>query len=281
MLHAVNAIFKGGTSLSRVYGLIERFSEDVDLLIRFPSATIGKGARDKVLKHIRDVVAQHLQLDSENVVQLEATTGVKRNVRYSYPTFERRQSSIIAPSVLLEMGCRGGTHPTHRNELRSMVAEFAIDELGEAPGTWDEFAAVSVEVLAPERTLLEKLALLHDCAVRQLDERTSERLRKAGRHVYDVHCLLRPERVTAVLNELGPAGIAELCADIDEHSTDAGFPSTPRPSGGYGDSPLLDPSAPCQSLLGESYQVAMQFVYGHRPTIEECLQTIRDSTSRL
>ena len=44
--HLVQTIFKGGTSLSRVYGLIERFSEDVDLLVSFPSVeTFDQRAR--------------------------------------------------------------------------------------------------------------------------------------------------------------------------------------------------------------------------------------------
>jgi len=51
--HPVTAIFKGGTSLSRVYGLIERFSEDVDLLAAFPDADLSIGARDRVLKRLR------------------------------------------------------------------------------------------------------------------------------------------------------------------------------------------------------------------------------------
>jgi predicted nucleotidyltransferase component of viral defense system len=54
--HQVNTIFKGGTSLTRVHGLIERFSEDVDLLIGFPSVDASAGAKDRVLKGIRDAV---------------------------------------------------------------------------------------------------------------------------------------------------------------------------------------------------------------------------------
>lgn len=62
--HSVSTIFKGGTSLSRVHGLIERFSEDVDLLVGFPPVDASTGAKERVLKGIRDAVTVHLALDS-------------------------------------------------------------------------------------------------------------------------------------------------------------------------------------------------------------------------
>src|SRR4051794_15742103 len=47
----VSAVFKGGTSLSRIYGLIDRFSEDIDVLVVFPAET-GLNSRGKSLKRI-------------------------------------------------------------------------------------------------------------------------------------------------------------------------------------------------------------------------------------
>jgi hypothetical protein len=279
--YPVRTIFKGGTSLSRAYELIERFSEDVDLLVSFPDVDSSTNARDKVLKSIRDNVAEHLALDSTRVVAGAATTGVKRNVRYLYPRFRYQGSSAISEGVLLEMGCRGGTYPTQQHALRSMVAEHAIDVLGENPAAWDEFAPVSVSVLAPERTLLEKLALLHDGASRSPDDGADETLRRAGRHLYDIYQLLQSDDVLAALNALGPSGVGELCNDIDEHSDSAGFSFTPRPHTGYCISPLLDADSPCHTALSEGYRSAMGLVYGAQPSYDECLATIRVHASLL
>lgn len=66
--HGVRTIFKGGTSLSRIYGVIERFSEDVDLLIGFPPVDASTGAKDHVLKSIRDSVTAHLGIGEANAV---------------------------------------------------------------------------------------------------------------------------------------------------------------------------------------------------------------------
>lgn len=278
----VRTIFKGGTSLSRIYGLIERFSEDVDLLVGFPDVDSSTGAKDRVLKAIRAAVTAHLGIETAKATdEGPSTTGVKRNTRYHYPGLGYEANGAITSGVLLEMGCRGGTFPTQNHSLKSMLAEYAIDVLGETGDTWDEFASFEVEVLAPERTLLEKLALLHDAATRSFREDGMGRLARGGRHIYDVHRLLSADEVIDALEEAGPQGIAALCADIDENSSSAGFSFTPRPLAGYGESPLLETTPPFRSVLEDGYNAAMSLVYGDQPTLDECLETIRAHSSHL
>ncbi len=280
--YPVHAIFKGGTSLSRIYGLIERFSEDVDLLIGFPDADVSVGAKDRALKAIRDAVGAHLGLPADKILpEGVPTKGVKRNTRYHYPRLLRSSNDAISSGVLLEMGCRGGTFPVQTHAMRSMLAEHAINELGETDDTWAEFAAFDVEVLAPERTLFEKLAMLHDAATNIDDERSRSRLVKAGRHVYDVHQLLNAEPVKQALVMAGASGVETLCADIHDHSVLAEFPCTPRPSGGYGASPLVKPTPECREVLEAAYAAAAALIYGPRPTLDECLDVIRANSDFL
>ena len=80
----VSAVFKGGTSLSRVYRLTERFSEDVDILLVYPD-DLSPGPRDQALKGIAERARTHLGLDIDQAVSSSATRGVKRNVSYYYP----------------------------------------------------------------------------------------------------------------------------------------------------------------------------------------------------
>ena len=272
----VQAIFKGGTSLSRVYGLIERFSEDVDLLVSFPPVEIGVGTRDRVLKGIRDAVSSHL---GSAAIPGAATTGVKRNIRYPYPA--RYGSTDVTEGVLLEMGTRGGAFPTHQRQLRAMIANYAIDVVGESADAWDEFEPVSVVVLAPERTLLEKLALLHDGASRYPDDKARAKLLTGGRHLYDVHQLLNSADVLAALNALGPEGVENMCRDIDEHSENADFSFTARPKLGYATSPLLDEDSPSWDALRQGYGSAMSLVFGVRPSLDDCLRSIRTRATLL
>ncbi|WP_063043772.1 nucleotidyl transferase AbiEii/AbiGii toxin family protein [Nocardia pseudovaccinii] len=274
----VTVIFKGGTSLSRAYDLIERFSEDIDLLVAFPDVGAGLGTKDKVLKGLRDAVTAHLGLPEEAIVPKEVTTGVKRNVSYLYPaqaTASPAAADAIKEGVLLEMGTRGGTFPTRRHEIRSLVADFAIKHFGDTADTWAEFNQFTVEVLAPERTLFEKLAALHDGVSRAPEEKALAALQRNARHLYDIHCLLSDAQVLAALNALGTDGIAQLCADVDEHSAAAGFSHTPRPAGGFAVSPLVADEHPGRPALEVGYQRAMQLVYGAQPSMLDCLESIR------
>ncbi|WP_040793362.1 nucleotidyl transferase AbiEii/AbiGii toxin family protein [Nocardia paucivorans] len=280
----VTVIFKGGTSLSRVYGLIERFSEDIDLLVVFPDVGAGVGAKDKALKQVRDAVTAHLALPADAVVAKESTRGVKRNISYIYParaTASPAAEDAIKQGVLLEMGTRGGTFPTGRHEVRSLIADFAINHFGDTADTWAEFAVFGIDVLAPERTLFEKLAALHDGASRSPDPTATATLRRNARHLYDIHCLLGDARVRDALEALGADGIAQLCADVDEHSAAAGFGYTPRPAGGFAEGPLLADNPPVRRILEVGYNDAMALVYGARPSIQDCLASIRSNAHLL
>ncbi len=278
--HPVGVVFKGGTSLSRVFGIIARFSEDVDLLIRFPAVEVSEAQRDKALKEIRDNVAAHLELVGASVESGSATRGVKRNVRYHYP--ESMPHPAVTAGVLLEMGCRGGAFPTSRHDVRSILADHAIGILDEDEAAWAEFEPVTVEVLAPERTLLEKLALLHDAMSRYPDEAAVAKLIRSGRHLYDVHQLLCHEPVLSALDDMGPSGVAELCADIDFHSAAAGLSYTPRPASGFRDSPLALAGHGALDVLAEGYRrTVTALVYGEKPAFDDCVAVIRAHVGRL
>ncbi|WP_433717340.1 nucleotidyl transferase AbiEii/AbiGii toxin family protein (plasmid) [Nocardia sp. CA-084685] len=279
----VIVIFKGGTSLSRVFNLIERFSEDVDLLISFPEGGSSIKARDNALKQIRDAVTTHLELPDNAMRPMESTTGVKRNVRYLYPKLlaYSQTEAVVTDTVLLEMGCRGGAFPIETHTLRSMVADHAQREFGDTAQTWEEFAPVTVTVLAAERTMLEKLSMLHDGFARQPEEKAIANLQRGARHLYDIHQLLSSPDVVATLESMGQEQVAALCADIDNHSAAAGFDYTPRPAGGFGHSPLVDPDAAGQLPLRQGFAAAMKLVYGTKPTVDDCLQKIRASAHLL
>jgi len=73
----VSFLFKGGTSLSRVFGIVDRFSENVDLLAIFPGGA-ATNARHKVLKKVDADVTAHLGLTKNDVTVGASTTGVKR-----------------------------------------------------------------------------------------------------------------------------------------------------------------------------------------------------------
>lgn len=264
----VTFTFKGGTSLSRVFSIVERFSEDIDLLAEFPLGA-SMPARHRTLKAVDAEVRTHLGFSTDRVLVGSSTEGVKRYTTYLYSAANR--SEDLKEGVLLELGSRGGTHPSSTHSLRSLVADHAIGSLGDEESTWEEFATFSVYVLSPVRTLFEKLAAVHDAATRQ----ESAALRKHGRHFYDIHRLVRDPGVIAELEALDNQARQNLVDDIEQQSNAAGFSSTPRPEDGYASSPAFDASDPSRPDIEAGYDAAEALIHGARVSLDGAIASVQ------
>lgn len=260
-------ILKGGTSLSMAFGLVERFSEDVDILL-VPDESLGKGRVHKILKQICERAGTDLDISIENQLDRGSETGIHRNVRYVYPA--RSAPEIVTEGVLLEMGRRGGDLPRERRMLRSMIARYALETGTAAKDEFDEFASFEIEVLSPERTLVEKFALLHRLSVND----QGRELSRNGRHLYDIYKLLNAERIMMKLRS-EPETIGQLATDADAQSLKWGLPVETRPVSGYGSSPAFEPTNQSAQFLREGLVSAEPLIYGTVPTFEECIEAVR------
>ncbi len=268
---AARVVFKGGTSLSRVFGLIDRFSEDVDLLVVFPEGP-NDAARHAVFKSIDADVRSWLGVTSQTG---PSSTGVHRTTTYQYRT--SFGSSAIKEGVVLELGSRGGDIPASEHQFRSMVAIYAEEAYGDDEGVWEEFASFPVTALAPERTLLEKLAAVHAAVTNN----NQETIAQYGRHFYDIGQLLKSEHVRDALSALGTDGVAFLVDDIDRRSEAAGWKWTPRPDGGFADSPAFDDQHEAHSVIQRGYTAALELVHGAAPSLSDVFATVRASRALL
>ena len=275
--HGVRAIFKGGTSLSRAFGIIQSFSEDVDLLLDFPDG-MSKGARDQTIKAIGDDVRLHFGIAPEKVEVDSAGAGVKRNFRLHYPN--AKSAGATTQGIYLEIGSRGGPTPSRDVSIRSMIAGHAIKNLKLAENEYEEFAPVLAHVLAPERTLIEKLALLA-AASDKFDGGDLDALAKHGRHLYDVARLLESTDVTQALTDMGSTGIAELAADIHLRSELARWHSVPQTDAGYLSYSVFRDVTGANSALRAAYEPTKQLIFGPRPTFEECMAVIASTSHHL
>ena len=265
---SARALFKGGTSLSKVFGIIERFSEDLDILIVHEG--LGESAREnRVLRPICERARIDLGLSDDDTEVTERSTGVKRNVAFRYP--QRLPSASISPTARLEMGIRGGTlpgvvHGTVRSYIAQYVASVGVD------ADFEELLPVEVEAIAPVRTLAEKVALLHHAGTAALygDPRSLE---KAGRHFSDVARLLNNADVQAALAR-PDSSMEVLAADVDEWSARSGWPFTPRPAEGYGTSPAFGSEGALRDIAEKSYTDSTSLMWGQIPTFGECLEAI-------
>lgn len=265
----VFVVFKGGTSLSKAYKLIRRFSEDVDILVVVDGWSHAQ--RDAALKAIVAAAAEATGLEPE-LDRSTAKRGVNRAVTLEYGAVH--SGGGLGQRVLLELGSYGGAIPHRLLPVRSLLAEYA--EGADLPNDFDEAAPISLPVLEPVRTLVEKMLILHDAAKRP----HADRQRRTARHYYDVDRLLRSDDVRARLVE---ANVAVLAREICNSSKAAGLSFAPRPKGGFAASPAWDPTrvAPARKVYEEVVLPTLVWPGAERSTFEECCQLVHELTHEL
>lgn len=208
--YADSIIFKGGTSLSKAYGLIDRFSEDIDLIIDRHLLGFDKLQSKSAIKRLRKASGGFIinEFKEELIEQLDKL-GIARElfeIRYNehiddtsdpntleiyYNTVVPVSGEYIQPRVLLEMGARSLTEPIEQQSINSFVDETYPDS---------SFAqtAFDVKVVLPSRTFIEKVLLLHEEFSKPVYKIRTDRL---TRHLYDLDKLMQ--------SPFGEQGIAD------------------------------------------------------------------------
>lgn len=241
-------IFKGGTSLSKGWGLIERFSEDIDIFLD-PIAfnpPLGKRAIDRELKKLSEAVEKHPALE---FLKEESQTigGFGRNDRFEYVQ-KFAGAGDLRNRVFVEIGTASGREPTERVRLQSYVGQF-LAETGVSLGADDE-GSFEMRLLHFRRTFVEKLFALHS----KVDnfKRTGRPISGYARHYYDLHCLAsRPE----VLKMLESDEYSAIKFDYDRISR-SHFPKSyvPPPNLSFALSDAIYPTAELATALAAEYE---------------------------
>ena len=190
---AEHLVFKGGTSLSKAWNLIERFSEDIDLAIEREflgfEGSLTKNKKTKLRKASGQYISEvfYLELQEkfkekglENVTFSLAETQDSdqdpRIINIFYPNIIV-VTEYLKPRVQIEVGCRSLIEPFTMKKISAMVD----DEYPE-----QSFSEKNEEIpsVNPERTFLEKIFLLHEEF-----QKTAEKIRvdRLSRHLYDLY----------------------------------------------------------------------------------------------
>lgn len=272
----IRPIFKGGTSLSKAFGLIRRFSEDIDLLIPVPFDEpdgYSQNQRALVMKACTAALSSSLGIDGERG---GGRKGVDLHWRYPYePAVGNRDFVGVETTVRVELTVMGGSNPHSNRSVTSMAAEHAAAITGFP--SYDDLTPVEVDTLAAERTLVEKLAMLHDAAHQALDGKTT-RFARAGRHFYDVAQVLDDADIRAALT---PAWVSDIAADADRWSAKGNFPYTPRPEAGFATSPAFR-NSDLIDLVRPSFDIAMNWVWNApKRSLEDCIATVQTHAALL
>lgn len=268
-----NVIFKGGTSLSKGWNLIQRFSEDIDIFLD-PLAfkpELGKRAIDRELKRLRDAVGRHPAL---KLVPAESQTigGFGRSDRFAY---EQRFGGVgeVLNRVLLEAGTASGREPTATLSLQSYLGQF-LGESGQSLGADDE-APFTLRLLHFRRTFVEKMFAIHSKI--ELLKRDKQPIGSYARHYYDLYQLAAEAEVRTMLaSDEYPA----IKADYDRISR-AHFPKSYfHPDGmSFARSDALFPPTELAALIRREYEQQCRVLcYGPAPSwteVQDRLNTLR------
>jgi predicted nucleotidyltransferase component of viral defense system len=197
-------VFKGGTSLSKGFRLLDRFSEDIDLLLtgeNFGPVPDGTERR-RVLRQIDEVVAAGTGLECPRgkftIVKDREFWRVRRSYsavyRYMLPGKDAAPFSPAIDWIKVEPGYRGGPQPHVTRSISSLCAEFLAQQSHDVRQRFNEcesdLAPFGMELLAPLRTFAEKLLALHEGANIGVIE---------PRHYYDITRLVTLPEVEAAL----------------------------------------------------------------------------------
>jgi Nucleotidyl transferase AbiEii toxin, Type IV TA system len=200
---AKHLVFKGGTSLSKAWKLINRFSEDIDLALdkEFFEGYEGDISKSKITKLRKEAGAYTIGTFFEELKKaFEAKGFIELNfvviaakdsdqdprvLEIYYPNIIKSTTEYLLPRVQIEVSCRSLREPFSNQSFGALVDEFYkhmdfVDPFFEVP------------TVNPERTFLEKLFLLHEEFHRPTNKIRVDRL---SRHLYDIYYLSQADIV--------------------------------------------------------------------------------------
>jgi predicted nucleotidyltransferase component of viral defense system len=180
--HKNDVVFKGGTSLSKAYNCIERFSEDIDLAIVKTEGMSGNQITNKIKaveKSVSDGLEYFLHPDEEK-------KGRNRRTFYQYrKTLEATNFDQVKSHIQIEINSFTNPVPYSEVEIDSYVAQFLKKSGFQNTVAQFQLEPFPVKVLTMERTFFEKLLSLI-----RLSNEGADKLKEKIRHFYDLHKLL-------------------------------------------------------------------------------------------
>lgn len=284
-------LFKGGTSLSKAYDLIQRFSEDIDITVfrddLHAAASVeeleelSSKKRRARLNTIRDACRAYITgplhaFLSEQIA--DATRGTGRieidpedpdgqTLLVWYPEVEPRDGAYVRPAVRIESGAKSALDPNNPVTIQPYIAE-------EVPGL--DLAVHDVTTIIAARTFWDKVVITHGLR-RWYDRRGILRQegQRVSRHYYDLHCLFRSEfsRPAVESPELGANCVRHARMFFDRPDYDLASATI----GSF----AIAPSDAMIDALRRDYANTTAMIFGLAPDFDEVLASMRQIEQRI
>lgn len=269
--------FKGGTSLSKAWNVIERFSEDIDLILDWQKLGYSKNeplesrsktkqekfnenANKKAENFIGTELLETLKSDFKSILNTEPDFKIdkddKQTILFYYP--KQFSSDGIVPAIRLEIGPLAAWTPSENVEITSYAAE-AYPKLFKEPKTL-------VRTVTAARTFWEKATILHQLANMPEDKPFKSRY---SRHYYDIFRLANSRYKE---NAFTSKELLEKVAIFKQKFYPCSYAQYDKARIG---SLKLEPPPHLIEALKKDYKDMEEMIYGERPDFSTLLQGIK------
>ncbi len=264
--HVNEVVFKGGTSLSKAYRLIDRFSEDIDLAIF--AEGMNDSARKNLLKDVERTVANGLKKLGGD--PRESKGSKYRKTVYQYPRcIDSDNFGQASQELLLEVNAFTNPEPSEFRSIQSFIAETLLMQDRADLITRFGLESFSINVLSVKRTLVEKmLGVIKDSYYENPVERLSDRIR----HLYDICLILREEEYKNFVQSLEFVSLCKSCI-VDEKLGMLG--NSECLENKLVDAPLFTEFSNWRTSLETTYDgVFVDLVFGEKPEMDEIVMAL-------
>ncbi len=188
-------VFKGGTALSKCYGIIERFSEDIDMVV------LNEGESGNQLKERLRTLSKSIEsiLPEIEVVGVTSKRGMIRKTAHSYAKHFEGNYGQVRDFLVLESTWLGYHEPYSQRSISTYIYQMTVETGQEKIAEEYDLEPFKVRVLDPIRTICEKIMSLvrfshSDTPLNDLNLKV--------RHLYDLHQLLTLKDLSMFLNSV-------------------------------------------------------------------------------
>jgi len=267
------AVFKGGTALSKCFSVIDRFSEDIDIVLLKEGSESGNLLKNR-LKKISETVAAILpEIEAPGITN---KFGMIRKTAHTYQHHFDGKFGQVRDIIILETTWLGSFEPYTTANVNSFVAEM-MEATGQSALVEEyNLQPFQVNILSKERTLCEKIMSLVRFSFTP-DPITD--LSNKVRHIYDIHKLLSMDDMIAFFNSdefesmLLKVSSEDVVSFKNNNEWLANHPSTAII--------FSDTENTWNQIKNTYFTTFADLVYGELPTEVEILETTSQVNKRL
>lgn len=278
-------VFKGGTSLSKVWGLIDRFSEDIDLAIDRNIFGLEGDLTIRQLKKLRKASSlfvcnefcealvnavkkygldEYLTIEAQPNGEGDKTYPEPRKIFIIYKSLFDTELSYVKPQIILETGSRSLFEPTQKASINSMVSDAF-------PTIQTSVVKVEITTAVAAKTFLEKAFLLHEL----FTTNACFRAERKSRHLYDLEKMMDKEFAIGAIKDDELWNTIHHHRNVFTHMHDVDYSPDIRDR-----IVLAPPTEHFQTWAADYADMQSSMIYGDSLSFSELIERMRELETR-